>query len=522
MTELTGQSAIVVGAGHNGLVCALYLARAGYRVQVLEAREEVGGGASTQEFTPGFKVSALAHLSYGLNETVCTELGLKADALGSSSRVDTVALAQDGKHRVLTENRVNGPGVTSADAAAYVRFKEDFRRYARALEPLMLNRPPRLKHMDWTDKKTLGKLGWSLRVGLGAERMSEFLRVFGMNIFDALNEYLDDEHIKGALAVDAVLGHHMGPRTPATVLTYLQRVWGECNGAASVPMGGMGTVSQALLGLARAQGVDIHVGEAVNRILIEDDCAVGVTLQSGAVLRADVVVSNADAQTTFLDLLDVAAQDAQFVHRVSRTRTRGDVARVFLALESLPEVTGLSRHQLAQRLLIAPDMRYVERAFNHAKYGEFSQYPVLEITIPSLVDPALAPEGNHVMSISATFAPYCLKEGWPAGRQTFLDRVMAVLETYLPGIGRRVVASELLVPEDIEARFNLRGGHWHHGELSIDQSFMMRPVHGAAQYDTPVSGLYLCGAAAHPGGGISGVPGRNAARRILSAEGGRP
>jgi phytoene dehydrogenase-like protein len=211
-----------------------------------------------------------------------------------------------------------------------------------------------------------------------------------------------------------------------------------------------------------------------------------------------------------------------FVHRVNSIRAKGDVAKLHLALDGLPKVIGLSAEQLAQRLIIAPDMRYVEHAFNHSKYAEFSENPLLEITIPSIADPSLAPSGRHVMSISASFAPYTLKLGWESQRDAFMQRVIDVIEQYAPGFSAQIVAHELLTPVDIETQYHLSGGHWHHGEMAIDQLFMLRPVHGAAQYDTPIEGLYLCGAAAHPGGGLTGLPGRNAAQRIMrTTEGAR-
>ena len=234
---------------------------------------------------------------------------------------------------------------------------------------------------------------------------------------------------------------------------------------------------------------------------------------------ADIVISNADAKTTFLGLVGTPDLDAMFAHRIHTTRTNGTVAKLHFALNGLPRVSGLSEAELGQRLLIAPDMRYVEHAFNHAKYGEYSEAPVLEITIPSLADPSLAPKGHHVMSVSASFAPYALKSGWDKSRDEFAHKVMSLIGDYTPGFAAQIVASEVLTPIDIEQEFNVTGGHWHHGEMTIDQSFMMRPVHGTAQYDTPIEGLFLCGAAAHPGGGITGLPGHNAAQRVLAMEG---
>jgi phytoene dehydrogenase-like protein len=512
-------SVIVVGGGHNGLVCATYLARAGLKVQLLEARDSLGGGASTHSFAEGFQVSGLAHILHSLSPRVCKDLKLAAAGLKRGPAIDTIALDNQGRHLTLGADSVSGEGLAAGEAATYTRFKQEFRAYAAALEPMTMNKPPRLKDMDFKDKVTLARLGWKLRFGLGAKSMREFLRVGGINIYDVLNEVFDDPRIKGAISADAVLGQHMGPRTPTTVLTYLNHLRGETYGPQTLPPGGMGQVGEALAEAARQAGVSIRTGSPVQQILVNDGTVDGVRLQSGEEIAAGLVISNADAKTTFLDLIDTAELDAMFAHRIHTTRTRGNVAKLHLALDGPPRIAGLSEQQLAQRLLIAPDLRYVEHAFNHAKYGEYSQRPVLEITIPSLSDPSLAPAGKHVMSISASFAPYDLRAGWNNERESFADIIIALIGEYAEGFASQVVARELLTPVDIEQQFNISGGHWHHGELTIDQSFMMRPIHGTAQYDTPIDGLFLCGAAAHPGGGITGIPGHNAAQRVIAMRG---
>ena len=509
-------SVVIIRGGHNGLICASYLAKAGHSVEVLEARDTVGGGASTAAFAEGYRTSGLAHVLYGLNAKVCKDLKLNIVNPSFTQPVDTISLQRDGDHLTLGRDEVSANSLSAKDLEAYRGFKKEFRGYAKALQPLMMNTPPRLKDMDKKDKLTLAKLGWSLRFGLGTNSMREFLRVGGINIYDVLNDVFDDPRIKGAIAADAIMGQHMGPRTPTTVLTYLHRLWGETHSQSSLPPGGMGQVAKALLADAKDRGVQIRTEATVEAIIISDGKATGVKLVSGEQLNAALIVSNADAKTTFLKLMDVAELDAMFAHRIHKTRTNGNVAKLHFGLNELPTINGLSTDQLGQRLLVAPNLRYVEHAFNHAKYGEYSQQPILEITIPSIADPSLAPSGHHVMSVSASFAPYALKEGWDElQRKAFVDTVIAVLEQYVPGFANTIVAQELLTPVDIEEQYHVTGGHWHHGELAIDQSFMMRPVHGAAQYDTPINGLFLCGAGAHPGGGITGIPGRNAARRVI-------
>jgi phytoene dehydrogenase-like protein len=519
MTE--SKSIIIIGGGHNGLVCATYLARAGYRVQVLEARETAGGGISDHHFAEGYKVAGLAHVLYPLNPKLIKDLELESTGLVPGDPIETISLGHDGRHLTLGADSVSGDGLSAEDVAAYTAFKTEFRGYAKALEPLTINKPPRLKDMDRKDMFTLGKLGWSLRFGLGAASMSEFLRIGGINIYDVLNEVFDDPQLKGTIGADAVIGHHMGPRTPTTVLTYLNHLRGETYGPPTLPVAASGNIAAVLMSAALAAGVDIQTGVRVSRIVVANGKATGVQLQSGEKKTADVVISNTDAKTTFLDLVGTTELDAMFAHRIYKTRTNGTVAKIHFGLNGLPRISGLAESELGNRLLVAPDMRYVEHAFNHAKYGEYSKAPVLEITIPSLADSSMAPRGNHVMSVTASFAPYDLKEGWDKCGSEFSHQVMSIIESYAPGFMDQVVARELLTPRDIEQKFNVAGGHWHHGELTIDQSFMMRPIHGAAQYDTPIEGLFLCGAAAHPGGGITGLPGHNAAQRVLAMAGGQ-
>lgn len=510
-------SAVIIGAGHNGLVCAIYLAKAGYQVQILEANQDVGGAAAAYEFADGFQAPGLANVPYGLNAKICKDLQLGSILQNAQSPRHSISLGEKGAHLTLTDNEVSGPKLSDEDVQAYQTFKEEFTRYAQALQPLMINRPPRLKDMDRKDKFTLAKLGWSLRFGLGTDSMREFLRVGGINIYDVLNETFDNSQLKAAIAVDAVMGQHMGPRTPNTVLTYLQRLWAQTEASPNLNTG-LETL-EVLKKAAKVAGVSIRINARVKRIKLENDAAVGVELESGEQVSAAVVVSNTAAKTTFLDLVGAKNLDAMFCHRVDNYRCKGNVAKVFYGVKGLPKFTGLSTEQLSQRLLVAPNLNYVEHAFNAVKYAEHSPQPILEITLPSLQDSALAPKGHHIVSVSASFAPHTHKLGWDNQRKPFIKSISSMIEHYAPGFGDSIEASELLTPADIEGQFNSAGGHWHQGELSLDQSFMMRPVHGAAQYDTPIKGLYLCGAGTHPGGGITGVPGHNAAQRILETGG---
>jgi phytoene dehydrogenase-like protein len=510
---------IVVGGGHNGLVCAAYLARSGRSVLVLEAAGEVGGAAITREFASGFRVSAGAHLLHLMPPALVRELALERHGLKlAASNLATIALADDGAHLVLDGVQLaSTAGQPAADAAAYSAWRERMQRLAAALHPVLAAAPPRLGTGAWRDRAALLALGWRIR-RLGRTDMRELLRIGGMCVYDLLQDEFRSPLLQGALATDALLGTNYGPRSPGTVFTLLYRLAAsgtrEC---LAQPQGGLGALSQALAGAATAAGAQIRTGQAVARILVQEDRVRGVLLESGEELSADTVISSADPKTTFLRLLGSEHLDAGFTRRVTQLRSRGVAAKLHLALEGLPAFAGLSERQLGGRLLLAPSLDYLERAYNHSKYREFSSAPMLEITVPTLADPTLAAPGTHVMSVIAQYAPFALEGGWsPAARQSFTDLVIDSIARYAPQLRGAVRAAELLTPPDIEREFRIAGGHWHHAELALDQFFMVRPLPGTAQYRAPVAGLYLCGAACHPGGGVMGLAGRNAARQLLS------
>ncbi|MEJ2602840.1 MAG: NAD(P)/FAD-dependent oxidoreductase [Gammaproteobacteria bacterium] len=522
MTERTTRDVIVIGAGHNGLACAAYLARAGRDVLVLEAADEVGGGAATRSFAEGFRVSGCAHLLYQLQPEVAGELELAKFGLETAAAdIATTALSPDGEHVVIHGSRLEGR-VTERDREGLSDFHDRMMRFAKLLRPYLNRRPPLLVNNDATDKMTIGRLGLDIR-RLGRAGMQEFLRLIAINIYDVLNEHLDTELVKGALALDAVLGTHLGPRSPNSLLTYIHRLTGETGGrpgAMALPKGGMGRVGEAFAGAARAAGVDIRCGRAVQHIRVENGRAVGVELAGGDTIAARTVVSNADPKTTVLDLLGPRHVETGFTRRIRNLRMRGNAAKLHLALDGLPDFSGVDRNALGGRLAIAPDMDYVERAFNPAKYGRWSAAPVIEITIPSVSDPSLAPAGRHVLSAVVQYAPSRLEGGWSEERAAaFGDLVIDTIAAYAPDLRKQIIASELLSPADIERIYRMGGGHWHHGELALDQFLFNRPAPGAVQYAMPVEGLYLCGAGTHPGGSITGAAGRNAATEILRREG---
>ena len=348
--------------------------------------------------------------------------------------------------------------------------------------------------------------------------MREFLRLVGMNIHDEVTERFENPALRGAICFDAVLGMQLGPRSPNTYLTYLYRLAGD-RGRLAIPQGGMSAVTNRLAKTARESGVDIRTGMPVHRIVVDNGRVGGVETVGGEIHESYTVVSNADPKHTISDLVGARHFETTFANRIERVRARGNAAKLHLALDGLPSFEGLDNDDLGQRIVIAGDEHYVERAFNPAKYAEYSVEPVIEMTFPSVHDETLAPAGQHIMSAVVQFAPYALKGGWnESAKAAFLATVLSTIGRYAPDIRKRIVASELLTPADIEAEFGITGGHWHHAELTLDQFLFVRPVSGAAHYAMPLDGLYLCGAGAHPGGGVSGAPGRNAARYILRRE----
>ena len=508
---------LIIGAGHNGLVCAAYLARAGMDVLVLEASDSAGGMSAPRTVSDDYRFPGLAHVTYPVSKAIRKDLQLDRYGYEAGTAIDTISLNADGRHLVIGSNSVAGADLPDSDAAAFPAFKAKYLEFARKIEPLFNNKPPRLKNMGVADARTLARLGWNIRMGLGKEAMYEFLRVAAINIYDVLDEIFEDERLKGAIAADAVIGSAMGPRTPGTVLTWLQRLQGELNGPLSCQGGAQ--LVHALTQSTEDAGATIRFDARVEKILIDRGKAFGVELADGEMVKAKLVISNVDPRTTLSRMVGAPRLDTMFANRVTQIRGAGVVGKLNIALSGLPEFDGLSESQLGNRLMVAPSMRYVEHAFNHSKYGECSEHPVLEVTLPSLYDRSLAPDGHHVMSLNVSYLPYALEGGWEEQKATLAYKVISQLGEHSPNLTSLIVDHEFLTPLDIESEFGAVQGHWHHGELSIHQSFMMRPLHGAAQYDTPVERLFLCGAGSHPGGGLNGLPGRNAAKRVLELGG---
>jgi phytoene dehydrogenase-like protein len=517
------QDVIVIGGGHNGLVCAALLAKSGRKVLVLEAASELGGAARTEEFAPGFRVSSIAHVLNRLHPEVVKSLELEKHGLKAHQAAVQPTVSLSAKDGPLTLTGAYGGSLVGASASEQVAWKDlraQLFRYAGILKPFLSRRPPDLHGMSLSETLALCQAAWALKK-LGKEDMRDFLRVILMNVADLLDEQLTDDRLKGLVAFDAVLGSHLGPRSPTSLLGLYHRLAGEIGGqpgAQLVPKGGMGEIVAAIAASAEKAGVEVRTDAPVNKIRVENGRAIAVVLENAEEIQARTIVSAVDPFTTFLGLVGPRELDTGFVRKVKNIRNHGDAAKLHLALDRPPEFLGVDEAGHRGRLVIAPSTDHVERAFNPSKYGEFSTEPVLEVTLPSLADPSLAPDGACVLSAVVQYAPYRLREGWERGKPKFFKAIMDVLERYAPGIGKLTRHVQLLTPLDIEQRYRMPGGHWHHGELQADQMLMSRPVFGAEGYATPIDGLFLCGAGSHPGGGVSGAPGLNAARRILAME----
>jgi phytoene dehydrogenase-like protein len=523
---------IIIGAGHNGLVTAGYLAKAGRRVLVLERREQVGGAAVTQEVFPGFRFSTCADGSGYLCPEVRRDLKPDVEILA----VDPVAFAPqpDGSSLTIWRDPAKTAAeiapFSSADAERYPAFVEFIGKIAAVVGGLARVEPPDLPDAGLRDLLGLRPLVGPMRA-LGRKRVNDLLRVLPMPVTDLLDEWFESDVLKGAIAANGVRDLTWGPKEAGTAYALLYN-WalsdtGLLRSSGAIK-GGIGALSEALASSARSFGAEIRTGSAVTGIATEEGRAVGVTLAGGAILRAPVIVSNADPRTTFLELLGPSVLGAKIVRHVRNITYRGSAARVLLALRELPEFTAITRRGaasgagdptalLASPIQIAPTVQYLQRAYDCVKYGEYSPQPYLDVMIPTLLDPSLAPAGQHIMSITAKYAPYQLRHGnWEERRETFGDVVIDTLAEYAPKVRDAILHRRVLTPPDLEAAYGLPEGNPSHGEMILNQFFHMRPIPGYARYRSPIRGLYLCGAGCHPGGGVTGIPGHNAARAILA------
>lgn len=514
---MSSTDTIIIGGGHNGLICATLLARAGQKVMLVEAGESLGGLARPREFHPGFKAS-VAQTLYALPKSVINALDLGQHGfIPSNETLTTTALSLNEPPVTLAGSTI--AGACEADTAAFTGYKQQLAVFSRALAPFWSKTMPRIGATGLQDLMTFGHLGLNIRK-LGKADMLEFFRVATLPMRDLVDEHFTGESLKAALCWDGVLGSQLAPRSPNQgVLTLLNRMAGHWEGEHYAPVGGMTAFIDALASAATAAGVTLRTGTSVTQITITGSeqgqrCS-GVKLDNDEIVTSERVISSADPKTTFLKLVGPRHLEIEFSNRIRRLRSKGYVAKLHLALSDLPKFTGLETP--SGRLILAPSMDTIEFAWDAAKYGELPELPVMEVSLPTLTTPGDAPAGQHILSANVMYIPGELKEGWTdTARKKLTEQLIAQLDGYAPGIKALVLDSELLTPDDLQQQFGVWGGHWHHIEPAIDQLLMMRPTYEAAQYTTPIDGLYLCGAGSHPAGDISGNPGRNAAREILS------
>jgi len=513
--------AIVVGGGHNGLTAAAYLARAGKQVLVLERRELLGGAAASEAIWPGYKVSTCAHVCGLLRPRIVRELELARHGFATLPCDPSVlALGPEDRHLALWRDpqrcAVEIGRFSSRDAKAFPRFGAELARLGDFLDRLIHLDPPRVPNPALGDLPALLGLGLKFR-RLSRAQQFELLRVLPMPVQDLMGDWFETPLLQAAIGTGGVIGCMVGPRSPGTVFALaLGALASRSGGGWSHVRGGMGALSEALADAARQHGAEIRTAAEVRQIVAKDGAVTGVVLANGEEIAAARVLSNADPKRTFLGLVDPLQLEPRFLQQVSQIKMRGVGAKVHLALDQLPKFRGVDEATLRGVIQVAPSLDYVERAFDAAKYGRCSERPLLIAVIPSLSDPSVAPPGKHLMSIYVQYTPYQLREGdWNAQRDALADRVVDLLAEHAPNLKSSIRDRHVLTPLDLEQIYGLTGAESSHGEQTLDQLFIMRPVPGWTRYRTPLRGLYLCGAGAHPGGGVMGACGYNAARAFL-------
>jgi len=522
--------AIVVGGGHNGLTCAAYLARAGQKVLLLERRHLLGGATVSEEIFPGYTFSACSYVVSLMRPWIMRDLDLPAHGLEILPLEATFTPFPDGRYLLrdgdAEKTRRAIAHFSPRDAEVYTEFGRVMGELGRLVKPVIDRPAPDPASLDPRELLSMAKLGKGFS-DRGFDWLASEYKMFTMSAVDLLAEWFESEALIAPMSVSGIIGTFLGVRSPGTAYVLLHHYMGEIDGAFrawGLAKGGTGSVAASIASAARALGVEIRTEAGVERILVQGERACGVVLANGDELRAKRVISGVDPHRTFLGLVGEEHLDGDFSGQVRRFKMRGSSGKVNLALDSLPEFSCLPGDGVHLRgdITIAPSVDYLEQAYDDAKYGRFSRRPFMDIVIPSLTDPSVAPPGKHVMSIFVQYAPYHLAEGpeeWPNQREAFGDAVVDTLAEYMPNLKERILHRHVLTPWDLEQTYGLTEGNIFHGELSLEQLAFQRPVSGWSRYKTPVRDLWLCASGTHPGGGIMGAPGALCARAILGQRG---
>jgi len=525
-----GQKVVLIGGGHNALITAFYLAKGGFKPVVLERREVVGGGAVTEEFHPGFYASTLSHTLGPLREDIAREMHLqrfKLETFQPDPRV--FAPTPDGHGLLFYGDAAKTAGALShlsaKDGTKYVEFAETLEEFAGVFDRVASITPPGIDHPSPEDFLNLLKAALNVR-SLGKRGIFDLLRWGPMAVADFVAEFFETELLRAVIAARGIFGEALGPWSAGSTAVLLLRAAADPNpvGSASFPRGGLGEFSRALSEAAQKAGAEVRTNADVAKVQTKNGAVAGVALANGEEIACEAVVSGVDPKRTFFQLLEPTQLDPVFATRIKNFRVRGNVAKVHLALGDLPNFSALVdavapdgfREALGGRIHIGYEIDYLEKAFDASKYGEISTAPYLDVTIPTVLDPSLAPDGKHVLSAYFQFAPYKLRQGsWKERRGELVNIVLKTLAVYSPNLANLVEGAQVITPEDLESTYGFTGGHIFHGELALDQMFTMRPVMDWARYQTPVRGLFLCGNGTHPGNGLTGASGANAAKEII-------
>jgi phytoene dehydrogenase-like protein len=516
--------AIIIGGGHNGLVAAAYLARAGRKVVVLERRHLIGGATITEEIIPGFKFTEFSYVVSLLRPEIIRELELPKHGLKILPLPSTFTPMDNGDYLAgwddhdLTRREIYRH--SPKDAEAYDEYGRRMARLAKAVKPILSLLPPDPTSLHPKDLMGLLKLGQFAR-SLSEKELYGLAKIMTQSAADMLEEWFETDALLGTKSASGIIGTFLGPRSPSTAYVLLHHYMGEIDGAFRAwgfAKGGTGGIAEAIGSSARALGAEIRVNASVKQVIVKGGRATGVALENGDEVHAKVVLSSADPFVTFLKLVESKYLPEDLIRSIKKFRTRGSSGKVNLALSELPQFTALPGEGALHRgaVSISPSIDYIERAYDDAKYGRFAGHPYVDTILPSVIDPDMAPPGRHVMSCFVQYAPYDLEGGWDdAKREAFGETVISTIERYAPNIRRAIIGKQVLTPADMESIAGITGGNIFHGELLLHQLFFMRPATGWSGFRTPLPGYYLAGSGAHPGGGIMGAPGKFAAEIAL-------